>query len=62
MPHSKMVSYKLFELRIRGKKEVRIFYTFKNDYAFLLHSFVKKTQKIPARELNVAIRKLKSID
>jgi hypothetical protein len=28
MPYSKMISGRLFELRIRGQQEVRIFYTF----------------------------------
>ena len=58
-PHySKKVSRDLFEIRIKGKLEVRIFYTFHEKNIFLLHGFVKKSQKIPKRELEVATKKL----
>lgn len=40
MPYSKKISNRLFELRIRGQQEVRIFYTFHQDQAVLLHGFV----------------------
>ncbi|MDO8521872.1 MAG: type II toxin-antitoxin system RelE/ParE family toxin [bacterium] len=58
-PHSKKVAVGLFELRIRGKQEVRIFYMFLHGDAVLLHGFIKKSQRIPKKELNSAIRKLK---
>lgn len=58
LPHSKKVTKKLFELRIRGQQEVRIFYAFHNEAAYLLHGFIKKSQKIPQRELAAAIFKL----
>jgi|SRR3989338_7816779 len=58
-PHSKKVSAKLFELRIRGKQEVRIFYMFLLGDAIFLHGYIKKSQRIPKNELNSAIQKLK---
>ena len=58
MPHSKKVADKLFELRIRGGQEIRIFYAFHKDAACLLHGFVKKQQKMPRKELNTAISRL----
>lgn len=58
-PHSKKVRSNLFELRIRGKQEVRIFYTFLHGDAILLHGFIKKSQRIPRKELVSATRKLK---
>lgn len=61
MPYSKKIFSRLFELRIRGQQEVRIFYTFYQDYAILFHGFVKKTQKTPQREIEKAINKLKSL-
>lgn len=61
MPYSKRIEKNLFELRVRGKQEVRIFYTFKEGAVFL-HAFIKKTQKIPIKELKVVRRKLRSID
>ena len=58
MPHSKKISQGLYELRIRGKTEIRIFYTFRGDVIYLLHAFQKKTQKIPQRELEIAKHRL----
>lgn len=54
MPHSKKVSRQLYELRIRGQIEIRIFYAFQQKSVILLHIFQKKTQKIPPRELDTA--------
>jgi len=54
MPHSKHVDDGLLELRIRGKREIRIFYCFNKTKAVLLHAFIKKTQKTPEKELNKA--------
>ena len=54
MPHSKHLDDGLLELRIRGKREVRIFYTFRHHTAILLHAFIKKTQKTPSKELHKA--------
>jgi phage-related protein len=59
MPYSKKVARGLFELRIRGQQEVRIFYTFYIDSAYLLHGFVKKSQKSPHKEIQVAFARKK---
>jgi len=61
LPQSKKVKSNLFELRIRGQQEVRIFYTFKNSAAILLHGFTKKSQKIPKQELRQAIKKMRDL-
>jgi len=61
-PHTKKISARLFELRIPGKQEVRIFYTFHKSKIFLLHSFVKKSQKIPKKEIKFAQQKLQLLD
>jgi len=57
MPHSKKVTKEFFELRVRGKQEIRIFYCFKKNTIYLIHGFVKKTQKTPAKELQHAKNK-----
>ena len=58
-PYSKKLDSKLFELRIRGKEEIRIFYSFgPGRVAYLLHGFKKKSQKTPKRELNLAKKRL----
>jgi hypothetical protein len=51
MPHSKKVSESIYELRIRGEQEVRIFYSFHAEAIYLLTGFIKKSQKIPLKEL-----------
>lgn len=59
-PHSKkIIGYdNLFELRSSGNSPIRLFYTiYKNEY-YILHGFVKKTNKTPIREINVAISKI----
>jgi phage-related protein len=62
MPHSKNIGHKLFELRTRGKQEIRLLYTFNNNKAIILHGFIKKSQKTPQKELSVAQQKLLSLD
>jgi len=58
MPHAKKISNQLFELRIRGKQEVRVFYTFYKSKIVLLHGFIKKSAKIPQREISNVFKKL----
>ena len=62
MPHSKKIGSGLFELRVRGEQEIRIFYTFCNGAAVLLHGHVKKTDRIPERELSTAKKKRRALD
>lgn len=62
MPHSKYISRNLYELRIRGKQEIRVFYCFGNNSAFLLHGFIKKSQKTPIHEIEQAIRAKSTLD
>ena len=61
MPHSKHVKGNLFELRVRGKQEVRIFYVFLNLQAVLLHGYIKKSQRVPKQEIDNAISKVKRL-
>ncbi|MBI3261371.1 type II toxin-antitoxin system RelE/ParE family toxin [Candidatus Berkelbacteria bacterium] len=62
MPHAKKISAQLYELRIRGRNEIRIFYTFRGNAIYLLHAFQKKSQKIPNRELETAENRLKFLN
>ena len=61
-PHTKKISARLFELRVPGKQEVRIFYGFHKSQIFLLHGFIKKSKKIPQKELKIAAQKLGLLD
>ncbi len=61
MPHSKYVKNGIFELRIRGKVEVRIFYVVQKKTIILLHGFIKKTNKIPDKELRLTLSRAKQL-
>src|SRR3989338_6318126 len=52
-PDAKKIDKNLYELRIRGKEAIRIFYTKSSIGYILLHAFKKKTQKIPKKELKL---------
>ncbi len=58
MPHAKMFGSGLYELRIRGKEELRIVYCFKKQIIYLIHAFKKQTQKTPQKELETAYQRM----
>jgi len=62
-PHTKAMKNGLFELRLKGAEGIaRVFYcTQVGRRIVMLHSFVKKSQRTPARELNMAITRLKEV-
>lgn len=55
MPHSKHIENGIYELRTRGKQEVRLLYCFRNHNYYVLHGFVKKSQKTPRKEIKIAL-------
>ncbi len=61
MPYSKKLTKDLYELRIRGKQEIRIIYSFKSNDIILLHAFKKQSQKTPQKEIQTALRRLDTI-
>ena len=62
-PHTKAMGSGLFELRLKGAEGIaRVFYcTLIGKRIVMLHSFVKKTDRTPKRELEVAQSRLKEI-
>lgn len=60
MPHSKKVTgTPLWEVRILGADNIRIFYIAKTGKTFLLlHAFQKKKQKTDKREIKTALDRL----
>jgi phage-related protein len=62
LPYSKKIGRRLFELRIRGKNEVRIIYTFYKNQVVLLHAFIKKSRRITKRDLDSGNKKLFFLD
>ena len=62
MPYSRKITDKFCELRVRGKVEIRIIYTFRGNDAILLNIFKKKQDKIPRREIETAKARLPVLD
>jgi len=58
-PRSKKILKNIYELRVLSDLSVRIFYSFQKENIWILHAFVKKSQKIPPKELKVVINRLK---
>lgn len=60
-PHVKKVNgTELWELRILGGDNIRIFYIAFSRKTFLfLHGFIKKSQKAPKKEIKIALARLK---
>jgi phage-related protein len=58
-PYVRSISGKLRELRTRGRRQHRVlFFAVVGRRIVLLHAFVKKTPKTPAREIEVATRRM----
>jgi phage-related protein len=62
-PYVKHVKGKLFEIRAKGKDGIaRVFYfTMTGQRIVLLHGFMKKTQKTPGKELEIAVARMQEI-
>jgi len=61
MPFAKRVDKRLWELRTSGKQKVRILYSIEKNRTYVVSWFIKKTQKIPVKELKTAIKRLTEI-
>ncbi len=63
MPHTRSIRDSLFELRVRSKEgTARVFYcTLIHKRIYMLHVFMKKSQKIPQKELKLAMSRLKEV-
>jgi phage-related protein len=63
MPHSRTMGDGLFELRPKGKEGIgRVFYCIQiGQKIVVLHSFIKKEQKTPPKELHIALRRMKEV-
>ncbi|MEW9810157.1 MAG: type II toxin-antitoxin system RelE/ParE family toxin (plasmid) [Candidatus Symbiodolus clandestinus] len=62
LPHSRVISGGLFELRVGGKDITRCLYAFAmGKKIYLLHAFVKKTQQTPAAAISTARQRLREL-
>lgn len=62
MPYSKRLIKEIYELRIRGREDVRILYSFSGKNIYLLHAFRKQTRKVPGKEIRMAEERKKALD
>lgn len=62
MPHSRVIGGGLFELRVGDKNIARTLYAYAvGQNIYLLHSFIKKTEKTPTAAIELARRRLKEM-
>ncbi|PHS59183.1 MAG: hypothetical protein COB17_01285 [Sulfurimonas sp.] len=63
LPHTKSLNNGLFELRLKSKEGIgRVFYCTKvGKNIVMLHSFIKKSQKIPKNEMAIAQKRLREV-
>jgi len=59
IPHTKkLIGTPLWEIRILGKDNIRIMYVSQQTESIvILHGFIKKDQKTPTKELNIALQR-----
>ncbi|MDH5763238.1 MAG: type II toxin-antitoxin system RelE/ParE family toxin [Nitrospinota bacterium] len=64
MPYSKPLGDGLFEVRsdISDKRIARVIFLIKNNRMVLLHGFVKKSQRTPQTDLDLARKRKKEVE
>jgi phage-related protein len=62
-PHVKHLAGKLWEIRLKGRDGIArsIYATASGQRVVVLRTFVKKTQKTPQHELEIALARLKGV-
>jgi len=63
MPHTRAMGEGLFEVRVKASEGIaRVFYCVQVHHEIvILHSFIKKTQQTPKKELNIARKRMKEV-
>ena len=63
MPHTRRVGQGLFELRLKAAEGIaRVFYcTLAGRQIVMLHQFIKKSEKTPRKEREIARRRMKEV-
>lgn len=64
MPYTKSLSDGLFEIRLKSKSGIArsMFCYFQNNSIIILHTFIKKSQKTPLKEIQIAKQRKKELD
>ncbi|MCK5543488.1 MAG: type II toxin-antitoxin system RelE/ParE family toxin [Desulfobacterales bacterium] len=62
-PHTSPMGKGLFEIRAKGKEGIgrSLFCSIKKNEIVILHSIIKKTQKTPKKDLDLAIKRMKEL-
>ena len=59
----KYADHGIWEMKIRFNKiAYRIFFVIRNGVVWLLHAFIKQSQKTPIREIRTALKRLIDLD
>ncbi len=63
LPHTKAIENGLFELRVKSKEGIaRVFFCTKvGEKIIMLHSYIKKSQKIPKKEIKIAKSRMSEV-
>jgi len=62
-PHVKHLQGKLWELRVTGRRQIRILYFIQTGQRIvLLHGFVKKIQEVPRQEIAVGLSRMRRVE
>jgi len=63
-PITKSLGDGLFEIRVKAQEGIgRVFFCYViNREIIILHSFIKKTNKTPKKEINIAIKRMKEVN
>ncbi|MFV9691865.1 MAG: type II toxin-antitoxin system RelE/ParE family toxin [Desulfobacteria bacterium] len=62
-PYTASIRSGLFEIRAKGKEGIgrSLFCTIKGQEIIILHSFIKKSQKTPKKEIALAKKRMKEV-
>jgi hypothetical protein len=61
-PLSKKITSNLFELRVPGEQNIRLFYTFAKGSIFIVSGYVKKSQRLSRDEIYKAVNIINKFD
>jgi phage-related protein len=63
MPHIKALGQGLFEIRVKAAEGIgrALFCMIKGKIIIILNGFIKKTEKTPSNEMDLALKRMKEI-
>ncbi len=63
MPHIKALGQGLFEMRAKGSEGIgrALFCLIKEKMIIILNGFIKKTEKTPSKEMNLALKRMEEV-